>query len=213
MSWFADRRAAPELRSRHSDGFDLKQSLRDFREQLKVYLREQGRAPRPTLIERPRALWRALFVASLATVVAAGCHSADDGSTEMGNPPSTVTSPVAVNLYPDGSPQDGVRLFLPIEAVGSYTLTAPAPVALDTGSAGMTLYAAAVRSRRSQCHRRSHGAHPHRAAHPACHSASRNELGRLRVCGDWCDLRHGPPRAAPGGASCFRCIRRARAST
>jgi hypothetical protein len=55
--------------------------------------------------------------------------------------PSMLQGPTVINLYPDGSPSDGTRLFVFVTAVGSLTLNAPLPLAFDTGSSGMTLYA------------------------------------------------------------------------
>jgi hypothetical protein len=46
-----------------------------------------------------------------------------------------------MNLYPDGSASDGTRLFVFVTGVGSLTFNAPLPLAFDTGSSGMTLYA------------------------------------------------------------------------
>jgi hypothetical protein len=50
-------------------------------------------------------------------------------------------APTVINLYPDGSSSDGTRLFVFVTAVGSLTFNAPLPLAFDTGSSGMTLYA------------------------------------------------------------------------
>ena len=55
--------------------------------------------------------------------------------------PSVLQAPTVINLYPDGSSSDGTRLFIFVTAVGSLTFNAPLPLAFDTGSSGMTLYA------------------------------------------------------------------------
>jgi hypothetical protein len=55
--------------------------------------------------------------------------------------PSVLQAPTVINLYPDGSVSDGTRLFLFVTAVGSVALNAPLPLAFDTGSSGMTLFA------------------------------------------------------------------------
>jgi hypothetical protein len=55
--------------------------------------------------------------------------------------PSLLQEPTVINLYPDGSAPDGTRLFVFVTAVGSLTFNAPLPLAFDTGSSGMTLFA------------------------------------------------------------------------
>jgi hypothetical protein len=55
--------------------------------------------------------------------------------------PSVLQAPTVINLYPDASPSDGTRLFVFVTAIGSQTFNAPLPLAFDTGSSGMTLYA------------------------------------------------------------------------
>jgi hypothetical protein len=55
--------------------------------------------------------------------------------------PSVLQAPTAINLYPDGSPFDGTRLFVLVTAVGSVSFDLPLPLAFDTGSSGMTLFA------------------------------------------------------------------------
>ena len=55
--------------------------------------------------------------------------------------PSVLQAPTVINLYPDGSPSDGTRLFVFVTAVGSLTFNSPLPLAFDTGSSGMTLFA------------------------------------------------------------------------
>jgi hypothetical protein len=54
-------------------------------------------------------------------------------------PPADVQKPTTLNLYPETSPADGARLFIKVTAVG--TTAVDMPLAFDTGSAGITLYA------------------------------------------------------------------------
>ena len=55
--------------------------------------------------------------------------------------PSMLQEPTVINLYPAASPSDGPRLFVFVTAVGSVSFDAPLPLAFDTGSSGMTLFA------------------------------------------------------------------------
>jgi hypothetical protein len=55
--------------------------------------------------------------------------------------PSVLRGPTVINLYPDASSSDGTRLFVFVTAVGSLSFNAPLPLAFDTGSSGITLYA------------------------------------------------------------------------
>jgi hypothetical protein len=55
--------------------------------------------------------------------------------------PSMLQGPTVINLYPDGSSSDETRLFVFVTAVGSLTFNTPLPLAFDTGSSGMTLFA------------------------------------------------------------------------
>jgi hypothetical protein len=50
-------------------------------------------------------------------------------------------APTVIDLFPDGSPSDGTRIFVFLTAVGSSSFNAPLPLAFDTGSSGMTLFA------------------------------------------------------------------------
>src|ERR1700730_14635893 len=52
---------------------------------------------------------------------------------------SVVQSPVAMDVYPVSSTIEGNRLFVTITGVGNTNVSLP--VAFDTGSAGLTLYA------------------------------------------------------------------------
>jgi hypothetical protein len=77
------------------------------------------------------------------------CFSAACGGSSTQAPPpvppppspSVLQVPTVINLYPDGSPSDGTRLFVLLTAVGSLSFNAPLPLAFDTGSSGMTLFA------------------------------------------------------------------------
>jgi hypothetical protein len=52
---------------------------------------------------------------------------------------TTVQQPTTVNLYPSTSSSDGNRLFIKVTGVGAAVVSMP--LAFDTGSAGITLYA------------------------------------------------------------------------
>jgi hypothetical protein len=54
-------------------------------------------------------------------------------------PPADIQKPTTLNLYPETSSSDGARLFIKVTAVG--TTAVEMPLAFDTGSAGITLYA------------------------------------------------------------------------
>jgi hypothetical protein len=80
-----------------------------------------------------------LVLVLIATGPLPGCRSSETSTPSPSS--SEVDVPTTVNLYPDGS---NVRLFIKVSAVGTQKLGEPAPLAVDTGSAGMTLYAALV---------------------------------------------------------------------
>ena len=52
-----------------------------------------------------------------------------------------VQKPTVMNLYPDGSATDQARLFILITSVGAHRFASPEPLAFDTGSPGVTVYA------------------------------------------------------------------------
>src|SRR5579863_3782526 len=79
-----------------------------------------------------RAVWPTLIVLI--------CVSACGSASHPGNtPPSSLSSPATINLYPVRSIHDQNRLFVFVTAVG--TTSVRMPLAFDTGSAGLTLYA------------------------------------------------------------------------
>jgi hypothetical protein len=90
-----------------------------------------------------------LTLAGIANGVS-GCGGGGSGSGTGGGPPpppppaaSIVTAPVHLGVYPvDQSTQNQARIFLTITMVGSQAVQLP--LALDTGSAGLTLNALAV---------------------------------------------------------------------
>jgi hypothetical protein len=87
----------------------------------------------------------ALVTAALAGAACIeGCNSGSEPANTL-VPESEISQPTVINLYPDNSTADVLpRLFLPIVSLGTNTLPLPQPVALDTGSAGMTFYAPAA---------------------------------------------------------------------
>jgi hypothetical protein len=87
------------------------------------------------------------WVHRLAPGIALSCLSGCGGSNSSTPAPAaapppalaTIQQPTTVNLYPSTSPSDGARLFIKVTAVG--TTAVAMPLAFDTGSAGITLYA------------------------------------------------------------------------
>jgi hypothetical protein len=65
------------------------------------------------------------------------CGGSSSGGSQLLTPPPPVGT--ALNLYPSTSPAEGNRLFIKVSAVG--TVAVSMPLAFDTGSAGITLYA------------------------------------------------------------------------
>jgi hypothetical protein len=83
-----------------------------------------------------------LFVTSVTCLLAACGGSSTPAPPPVPPPPpspSLVQTPTVINLYPDLS--DGTRLFVFVTAVGSQTFNTPLPLAFDTGSSGITIYA------------------------------------------------------------------------
>ena len=82
-----------------------------------------------------------LYVTSVACFLS-GCGGSSQAPTPAPPPPpspSVVQGPTVLNLYPDAS--DGTRLFVFVTAVGSQTQGMALPLAFDTGSSGITIYA------------------------------------------------------------------------
>jgi hypothetical protein len=77
-----------------------------------------------------------LVLACAALHGLAACGGSSGGSPSSSTPPPAAQSTV-IDLYP--SANDGRRFFLPITAVGGQSVSMP--LAFDTGSAGITLYA------------------------------------------------------------------------
>ena len=86
-------------------------------------------------------VWTA--VACLLTVHLAGCggsnSSASNSSVPVSPPTGSILQPTTIDLYPVTSAADGNRLFVMVTAVGSKPVNMP--LAFDTGSSGITLYA------------------------------------------------------------------------
>jgi hypothetical protein len=84
-----------------------------------------------------------LLSTALAASILGGCGGGGGGGGAQGvSPPPTtsgISQPVAINLYPETSSTDSDRLFIPVTAVGTAAVSMP--LAFDTGSAGITLYA------------------------------------------------------------------------
>jgi hypothetical protein len=78
-----------------------------------------------------------------AAAVLLGQLGACGGSNSSGSPPpppsGVLQQPTPINLYPSTSSADGNRLFIMVTAVGANAVSMP--LAFDTGSAGITLYA------------------------------------------------------------------------
>lgn len=70
-----------------------------------------------------------------------GCSGGGGGGALVVPPPhsDTIQEPTVMNLYPSTSSVDGARLFVIVTSVGTTTVSMP--LAFDTGSAGITLYA------------------------------------------------------------------------
>ena len=90
---------------------------------------------------------RTLFL--LTSFLVCALSACDGSSTSALAPtpppsPSVLKAPTFINLYPVNSEEDGARLFVFVRKIGSLPLASPVPLAFDTGSAGMTLYAPGV---------------------------------------------------------------------
>jgi hypothetical protein len=82
-------------------------------------------------------LW--IFLAGLLS----GCDSANQPNNSAARAGSNVSAPVTLNIYPvSGTSENPARLFLYVTAIGGAAVNLP--LALDTGSAGMTVNALMV---------------------------------------------------------------------
>jgi hypothetical protein len=79
------------------------------------------------------------LAAALVLVGQAGCGGSNSSAPAPPPKSDTIDAPTAVDLYPAATADDGNRLFIMVRAVG--TATVAMPLAFDTGSAGITLYA------------------------------------------------------------------------
>jgi hypothetical protein len=75
----------------------------------------------------------------LIATAAAGLMGCHDQTPRPPPTPSVVSSPAKLNLYPVQSSTDEDRLFIKVTAIGGIQVDMP--LAFDTGSAGITLYA------------------------------------------------------------------------
>jgi hypothetical protein len=85
--------------------------------------------------------WAYRFTAGLVLTQLFGCGGSTSSAPAPAPPPAvgTIQQPTAVNLYPSTSSADSNRLFIRVTAVGTTAVSMP--LAFDTGSAGITLYA------------------------------------------------------------------------
>jgi len=81
--------------------------------------------------------------AAPAVALLCGCGGGGGGGgggyTSAPTTPGSIQQPAAMNLYPVTSSADSDRLFIKVTAVGTAAVSMP--LAFDTGSAGITLYA------------------------------------------------------------------------
>jgi hypothetical protein len=83
--------------------------------------------------------WAYRLTAGLVLMQLFGCGGSTSPSPSPPPPVGTIQQPTAVNLYPSTSSADGNRLFIRVTSVGTTAVSIP--LAFDTGSAGITLYA------------------------------------------------------------------------
>jgi len=82
------------------------------------------------------------FVSMAMALALAACGGGSNGSVQPPPPPiptGTIPHSMIMDLYPVQSSSTGPRLFVMVTAVGSQAVNMP--LAFDTGSAGITLYA------------------------------------------------------------------------
>ena len=83
--------------------------------------------------------------AGIGALVLAACGSPGSSVSPPPPPPPTPTTlqgPTSINLYPVTSATEGDRLFVMVTAVGANAVSLP--LAFDTGSSGVTLYAPSI---------------------------------------------------------------------
>jgi hypothetical protein len=87
---------------------------------------------------------RLRLVAPLLAVMVGACGGGGGSSGSVSAPAGDgkIDQPTAIDLYPSQSSAEGARLIVMVTAVGSAAVHMP--VIFDTGSAGVTLYAAAI---------------------------------------------------------------------
>lgn len=89
---------------------------------------------------------RALIPPGIAVVslllAACGGSAGGSASTPTAPPITTIDKPTTLDLYPNGSSGNPARLTVMVTAVGSAAVSMP--LAFDTGSAGITLYAPSI---------------------------------------------------------------------
>jgi hypothetical protein len=83
--------------------------------------------------------WVYRLTVGLALTQIFGCGGSNSSARAPQPAMGTIQQPTAVNIYPSTSSADGDRLFIRVTAVGTTAVSMP--LAFDTGSAGITLYA------------------------------------------------------------------------
>jgi hypothetical protein len=79
------------------------------------------------------------FTAALLLAQLCACGGSNSSGGAPPPPSGILQQPTPINLYPSASSADGNRLFIMVTAVGTNAVSMP--LAFDTGSAGITLYA------------------------------------------------------------------------
>jgi hypothetical protein len=83
--------------------------------------------------------WVRPLACCLGLIHLAACGGSSSATTSVPPASGAIQQPTAINLYPATSSAEGARLFVLVTAVGSTAVRMP--LAFDTGSAGITLYA------------------------------------------------------------------------
>jgi hypothetical protein len=83
--------------------------------------------------------WEYRFAAALLLVQLYACGGSNSSGSAPPPPSGILQHPTPINLYPSTSSADGNRLFIMVTGVGTTAVSMP--LAFDTGSAGITLYA------------------------------------------------------------------------